>query len=659
MPPFPLAADSSLADNIGLAGHNPLTYVAFLILTLGWVLTWYFFSKRLYPVILQAMPERDRKSALHLLILGIPETLTDNRLRVLRWRYVLIGYGVTLVFIVIVAGLCFYYWTAPTTLAFETGAERRHQQQLGRIEALDIKLKELAAAEVPFRQLLPMLAIGAKAQMILHNHPDHQLSRLADELQAAIDRVTADAGGAPLPSDVQATINLAKARVASARGLYQEIEHLLSFDALSKSIRQSTERQNNDVESLRLLGRTQMILGEYLKALQSLDIIISTPFATFMDRGLKMSCLYGLKDNKGLRSCADQIIERFGPGRELKGDDALVPALAYFVRVTLSKESKSYDAATKAADCDNAADLMERACEGESIKRIDGAQFRCRMFIAVMRYDEGRTLFGCDKFAEALIPLSRAINLLRELKKSTDRGNSGDRDVGNKADADTESSDSVLDLSLSASLYTRASTQFADSLKLADQDRQEAYRMASQAIEDLKEYSRIEKQRGHVNEAANGIIVALGMSMHAYKLLYTARRFEESIKQLADEGPLLKLWEELGIPGAVPASLRADGLRRGAWLCATCVEEKWRRKEQAVQFAEGACELTHWKDGACVACLAAAYANSGAFTEAVAYGQQAINLVPEDALDVRNKYMARQKLYTDHMAFRDEKLVGE
>jgi tetratricopeptide (TPR) repeat protein len=67
--------------------------------------------------------------------------------------------------------------------------------------------------------------------------------------------------------------------------------------------------------------------------------------------------------------------------------------------------------------------------------------------------------------------------------------------------------------------------------------------------------------------------------------------------------------------------LALDGL---AFLLATCPESKYRDGKQAVELACQACKLTGWKSGYELAILAAAFAESGDFPSAIAYGGQAL-----------------------------------
>ncbi|HEV2327759.1 MAG TPA: tetratricopeptide repeat protein [Verrucomicrobiae bacterium] len=63
-----------------------------------------------------------------------------------------------------------------------------------------------------------------------------------------------------------------------------------------------------------------------------------------------------------------------------------------------------------------------------------------------------------------------------------------------------------------------------------------------------------------------------------------------------------------------------------AWVLATCPDDSVRNGIQAIQYAEKACRLTGFKQSGIVNTLAAAYAESGRFPDAIASAQSAIKL---------------------------------
>jgi serine/threonine-protein kinase len=107
----------------------------------------------------------------------------------------------------------------------------------------------------------------------------------------------------------------------------------------------------------------------------------------------------------------------------------------------------------------------------------------------------------------------------------------------------------------------------------------------------------------------------------------------------------------LGVIKVQPACVLAyDSLAR---LLATCSDDKVRDGKRAVEYATKACELSGWKDPLCVDTLAAAYAETGHFEEAVRYQTRAL----EDSTskdDLRTAARQRLELYREKKRFRDQ-----
>ncbi|MCX6922309.1 MAG: fused MFS/spermidine synthase, partial [Verrucomicrobia bacterium] len=83
-----------------------------------------------------------------------------------------------------------------------------------------------------------------------------------------------------------------------------------------------------------------------------------------------------------------------------------------------------------------------------------------------------------------------------------------------------------------------------------------------------------------------------------------------------------------------------EALNNLAWLLSTCPEQAVRNGAEAVRHAELACELTQYRSTMLVGTLAAAYAEAGQFSEAVATAQKACetaSLFNEEALSARNR----------------------
>ena len=86
-----------------------------------------------------------------------------------------------------------------------------------------------------------------------------------------------------------------------------------------------------------------------------------------------------------------------------------------------------------------------------------------------------------------------------------------------------------------------------------------------------------------------------------------------------------------------------DALNNLAWLLATSPDDTVRNGDEAVQHAEHACRLTSFKQSRETGILAAAYAETGRFQEAIATGELSVKLASA-AGDNRSAVVNRQLL---------------
>jgi tetratricopeptide (TPR) repeat protein len=94
-----------------------------------------------------------------------------------------------------------------------------------------------------------------------------------------------------------------------------------------------------------------------------------------------------------------------------------------------------------------------------------------------------------------------------------------------------------------------------------------------------------------------------------------------------------------------------------AWVLATCPNGKVRDGKKAVEHATRACELSGWKGSDYLDTLAAAYAESGNFKEAIKWQKKALDLDiegKEEAEKRPKKARKRLKLYEEGKPYRDE-----
>jgi tetratricopeptide (TPR) repeat protein len=88
-----------------------------------------------------------------------------------------------------------------------------------------------------------------------------------------------------------------------------------------------------------------------------------------------------------------------------------------------------------------------------------------------------------------------------------------------------------------------------------------------------------------------------------------------------------------------------------AWLLATSPQESVRDGKKGVEVARVACELTGWKNPVAIRTLAAAYAESGMFPEAVKWEKKALGIGYRNEEETA-KSRGRLKLYEDGKPFR-------
>jgi tetratricopeptide (TPR) repeat protein len=105
------------------------------------------------------------------------------------------------------------------------------------------------------------------------------------------------------------------------------------------------------------------------------------------------------------------------------------------------------------------------------------------------------------------------------------------------------------------------------------------------------------------------------------------------------------------------AAMRLDpretmGYNSVAWLLATCPSERHRNGQRAVAMAQKACELSNWKDAYSIDTLAAAYAESGNFDEAIRWQTKAAAMLSADQEFVKSA-RERLALYRDRQPCRE------
>jgi tetratricopeptide (TPR) repeat protein len=90
-----------------------------------------------------------------------------------------------------------------------------------------------------------------------------------------------------------------------------------------------------------------------------------------------------------------------------------------------------------------------------------------------------------------------------------------------------------------------------------------------------------------------------------------------------------------------------------AWLLATCPKDGVRDGKKALELGKKSCELSTWKEADKLSTLAAAYAETRSFKEAVEWQRKAIELGYDDK-EQKEKANMRMKLYEEGKPYRQE-----
>jgi tetratricopeptide (TPR) repeat protein len=94
----------------------------------------------------------------------------------------------------------------------------------------------------------------------------------------------------------------------------------------------------------------------------------------------------------------------------------------------------------------------------------------------------------------------------------------------------------------------------------------------------------------------------------------------------------------------------APALNNLAWIYATCSTGSIRNGAKAVELALQAAKLTQYSDAGTLDTLAAAYAESGEFKQAINFEKQAIKLTPKT---MQKDYLTRLQLYQKNQTYRE------
>lgn len=96
----------------------------------------------------------------------------------------------------------------------------------------------------------------------------------------------------------------------------------------------------------------------------------------------------------------------------------------------------------------------------------------------------------------------------------------------------------------------------------------------------------------------------------------------------------------------------AESYNARAWLWATAPDASMRDGKKAIDAATKACQMTNWAEPEFVGTLAAAYAETGDFDQAIKWQQKSVDLTPQTLLSTYNERYARLELYRSHKPWR-------
>lgn len=183
-------------------------------------------------------------------------------------------------------------------------------------------------------------------------------------------------------------------------------------------------------------------------------------------------------------------------------------------------------------------------------------------------------------------------------------------------------------------------------LNESEQEFEKAVELGGLSGEQQLGYARLLAKYGHTVESTKILNLIHKQQPNSLEVTFA---LAEALSDMGRDGEAVPLYETvLAVqPSLVPA------LNNLGWILATSPDPKTRNGKKAVEVARSACELTHFQEPRLLGTLAAAYAESGQFSDAVQTTERAIAEAKERNLnDVVEKNEPLLDLYRARKPFR-------
>lgn len=202
---------------------------------------------------------------------------------------------------------------------------------------------------------------------------------------------------------------------------------------------------------------------------------------------------------------------------------------------------------------------------------------------------------------------------------------------------------------------------FATAMKVTAEQRKQLNEIEAQLTEALRSYPQSAKEdsdevkqwRTRFTELDTRFLNVLSEDQ---KKFWSERDSPVRARELTMQGRSLVTWGQLDKALELfGEAIKLDGRsamarNERAWLQATTNDVKYRNGKQAIDDATKACELTEWKVANFIDTLAAAYAESGDFENAVKYQERALEGAEEA---MKAQFADRLKLYEERKPYRE------